>query len=33
MAEARIFYKQDCDIHKLDGKTVGICKYAVRNAA
>ena len=27
MAEARIFYQQDCDIHKLDGKTVAIIGY------
>ena len=33
MAEARIFYKQDCDIHKLDGKTVAIIGYGSQGHA
>ena len=33
MAEARIFYQQDCDIHKLDGKTVAIIGYGSQGHA
>ncbi|MBR1898194.1 MAG: ketol-acid reductoisomerase [Oscillospiraceae bacterium] len=33
MADARIFYKQDCDIHKLDGKTVAIIGYGSQGHA
>ncbi|MBR1529150.1 MAG: ketol-acid reductoisomerase [Oscillospiraceae bacterium] len=33
MAEARIFYDQDCDIHKLDGKTVAIIGYGSQGHA
>ncbi|MBR7039031.1 MAG: ketol-acid reductoisomerase, partial [Oscillospiraceae bacterium] len=33
MADARIFYQQDCDIHKLDGKTVAIIGYGSQGHA
>ncbi|MCR4647237.1 MAG: ketol-acid reductoisomerase [Oscillospiraceae bacterium] len=33
MADGRIFYKQDCDIHKLDGKTVAIIGYGSQGHA
>ena len=33
MAEARIFYQQDCDLHKLDGKTVAIIGYGSQGHA
>ena len=33
MAQARIFYQQDCDIHKLDGKTVAIIGYGSQGHA
>ncbi len=33
MAEARIFYQQDCDIHRLDGKTVAIIGYGSQGHA
>ena len=29
MAEARIFYEKDCDLHYLDGKTVAIMTYII----
>ncbi len=33
MADAKIFYQQDCDIHKLDGKTVAIIGYGSQGHA
>ena len=27
------YYDSDCNLGVLDGKTVGLCKYALRNAA
>ncbi len=33
MADARIFYEQDCDIKKLDGKTVAIIGYGSQGHA
>ncbi|MDE6729863.1 MAG: NAD(P)-binding domain-containing protein, partial [Oscillospiraceae bacterium] len=33
MAEAKIFYQQDCNIQKLDGKTVAIIGYGSQGHA
>lgn len=33
MAQAKIFYQQDCDLHKLDGKTVAIIGYGSQGHA
>ena len=33
MAEARIFYEKDCDLHYLDGKTVAIIGYGSQGHA
>jgi ketol-acid reductoisomerase len=33
MAEARIFYEKDCDLHYLDGKTVAIIGYVSQGHA
>ena len=33
MAQARIFYQQDCDLNKLSGKTVAIIGYGSRGHA